>query len=155
MKHFFFNSNINIFQQEARWKEKEINTVRQVLKVSNLKKNGLTIQLSNNKNIKHYNFKWKGINKPTNVLSFSYSHKEFPFENNVLYLGDIIIAYETLLEEKKKKKIDLQAHLSHILLHGILHLKGYTHERVEGTKKMQNEEKRILKNLNIKNPYKT
>ena len=71
----------------------------------------------------------------------------------MIYLGDIIISYDTLLKEVKNKKIGLQSHLSHILIHGILHLKGYTHNYEEDTRLMQNEEKRLLKNLNIKNPY--
>ena len=78
----------------------------------------------------------------------------FSFENNMIYLGDIIISYDTLLKEVKSKKIDFKDHLSHILIHGILHLKGYTHDKEEDTRLMQNEEKRLLKNLNIKNPYK-
>ena len=92
--------------------------------------------------------------KPTNILSFMNSDKVFSFGNNMIYLGDIIISYDTLLKEVKKRKIDFQAHLSHILIHGILHLKGYTHDKEEDARLMQNEEKRLLKNLNIKNPYK-
>ncbi|MAJ23929.1 MAG: rRNA maturation RNase YbeY [Rickettsiales bacterium] len=153
MKYFFFNSNIHIYQQEARWKNTEINLVRDVLKVTNVRKKGLTVKLSNDKNVKYYNNKWKGINKPTNVLSFANYDKEFDFDNNVVYLGDIIISYETLQKEIKKKNIDFHSHLSHILIHGILHLKGHTHNNIEDTKKMQNEEKRILRNLKIKNPY--
>ena len=154
MKSFFFNSNIYIYQREARWKIAEINTVRNVLKATKVKSNGLSIRLSNDKEIKTFNFKWKGINKPTNILSFINDDKVFSFKNNMIYLGDIIISYDTLLKEVKNKKIDLQDHLSHILIHGILHLKGYTHDDEEDTRLMQNEEKRLLKNLNIKNPYK-
>ena len=101
-----------------------------------------------------FNLKWKGINKPTNILSFLNDDKVFSFEDNMIYLGDIIISYETISKEVKNKKINFQDHLSHILIHGILHLKGYTHEKEEDTRSMQNEEKRLLKNLNIKNPYK-
>ena len=154
MKSYFFNSNIYIFQKEARWKVAEINTVRKVLKATKIYKNGLAIRLSNDKDVKKFNFKWKGINKPTNILSFMNSDKVFSFGNNMIYLGDIIISYDTLLKEVKKRKIDFQAHLSHILIHGILHLKGYTHDKEEDARLMQNEEKRLLKNLNIKNPYK-
>ena len=153
MKHFFFNSNIYIYQQDSKWKNKEINIVRDVLKATNVKKNGLSIKLSNDKHVKYYNYKWKGINKPTNVLSFACSDQEYSFDNNVVYLGDIIIAYETLKKEIKKRNIDFHSHLSHILIHGILHLKGFTHNNVDDTRKMQNEEKRILQNLKIKNPY--
>ena len=154
MKNYCFNSNIYIYQKEPKWKIDEINTVRKVLKVTNTQRNALTIRLSNDKEVKVFNLKWKGINKSTNILSFLNNDKIFSFENNMIYLGDLIISYDTLLKEVKSKKIDFQDHLSHILIHGILHLKGYTHDKEEDTRLMQNEEKRLLKNLNIKNPYK-
>lgn len=154
MKNYCFNSNIYIYQKEAKWKVDEINTIRKVIKATNTQRNGLTIRLSNDKEVKAFNLKWKGINKSTNILSFLNNDKVFSFENNMIYLGDIIISYDTLLKEVKSKKIDFKDHLSHILIHGILHLKGYTHEKEEDTRLMQNEEKRLLKNLNIKNPYK-
>ena len=154
MKNYCFNTNIYIYQKEAKWKATEINTIRKVLKVTNIKRNGLTIRLSNDKDVKAFNLKWKGVNKATNILSFLNNDKVFSFENNMVYLGDIIISYDTLLKEVKSKKIDFQDHLSHILIHGILHLKGHTHDKVEDTRLMQNEEKRLLRNLNIKNPYK-
>ena len=154
MKNYCFNSNIYIYQKEAKWKAYEINTVRKVLKVTNIQRNGLTIRLSNDKEVKAFNLKWKGINKSTNILSFLNNDKVFSFENNIIYLGDIIISYDTILKEVKSRKINFQDHLSHILIHGILHLKGYTHDKEEDTRIMQNEEKRILKNLSIKNPYK-
>ena len=154
MKNYFFNSNIYIYQKEVKWKAAEINTVRKVLKVTKTQRNGLTIRLSNDKDVKVFNLKWKGINKPTNILSFLNNDQVFSYKNDMLYLGDIIIAYETLLKEVKIRKIDFQDHLSHILIHGILHLKGYTHDKEKDTRIMQNEEKRLLKNLNIKNPYK-
>ena len=154
MKNYCFNSNIYIYQKEAKWKADEINTIRKVIKATNTQRNGLTIRLSNDKEVKAFNLKWKGINKSTNILSFLNNDKVFSFENNMIYLGDIIISYDTLLKEVKIKKIDFQDHLSHILIHGILHLKGYTHDKEEDTRIMQNEEKRLLKTLNIKNPYK-
>ena len=154
MKNYCFNSNIYIYQKEAKWNSAEINTVRKVLKTSKVHRNGLTIRLSNDKDIKAFNLKWKGINKSTNILSFLNNVKVFSFENNVIYLGDIIISYDTLFKEVKNRKIDFKDHLSHILVHGILHLKGYTHNKEEDTRLMQNEEKRLLKNLNVKNPYK-
>ena len=153
MKSFTFNSNIYIYQKEARWKITDITTIRNVLRVTKVRANGLSIRLSNDKEITAFNFKWKGVDKPTNILSFINNDNVF-LKNNLIYLGDIIISYDTLLKEVKNKKIGLQDHLSHILIHGILHLKGYTHDYEEDTRLMQNEEKRLLKNLNIKNPYK-
>ena len=154
MKNYFFNSNIYIYQKEAKWKATEINTVRKVLKATKTQRNGLTIRLSNDKDVKAFNLKWKGINKSTNILSFLNNDQVFSSENNMVYLGDIIISYDTLIKEVKVRKIDFQDHLSHILIHGILHLKGYTHDKEKDTRIMQNEERRLLKNLNIKNPYK-
>ncbi len=154
MKNYCFNSNIYIFQKEVKWKATEINTVRKVIKATKIQKNGITIRLSNDKDIKKFNLKWKGINRSTNILSFLNNDQFFSIENNVKYLGDIIISYDTVLKEVKIKKIDFKDHLSHILIHGILHLKGYTHDKEEDTRIMQNEEKRLLKNLHIKNPYK-
>ena len=154
MKNYCFNSNIYIFQKEAKWKVAEINTVRKVLRATKIQRNGLTVRLSNDKDVKAFNLKWKGINKPTNILSFLNNDQVCSFKNNITYLGDIIISYDALLKEVQSKKIDFQDHLSHILIHGILHLKGYTHDKEEDTRIMQNEEKRLLKNLNIKNPYK-
>ena len=154
MKNYCYNSNIYIYQNEAKWKVAEINTVRKVLKATKAQRDKLTIRLSNDKEVKAFNLKWKGINKSTNILSFLNNDQIFSIENNKIYLGDIIVSYDTLLKEVKIKKIDFQDHLSHILIHGILHLKGYTHDKEEDTRIMQNEEKRLLKNMNIKNPYK-
>ena len=153
MKYYCFNSNIYIYQNEAKWKNTEINTVRNVLKVTNVRKIGLSIRLSNDNDVRTFNYKWKGIDKPTNILSFVNSNRDFNSENKFIYLGDIIISYDTLFKEIKYKKIDFQDHLSHILIHGILHLKGYTHNYEEDTRLMKNEEKRLLKNLNIQSPY--
>ena len=154
MKNYCFNSNIYIYQKEAKWKTAEINTIRKVLKATKAQRDKLTIRLSNDKEVKAFNLKWKGINKSTNILSFLNNDQVFSSENNMVYLGDIIISYDTLIKEVKVRKIDFQDHLSHILIHGILHLKGYTHDKEKDTRIMQNEEKRLLKNLNIKNPYK-
>ena len=153
MKNYCYNSNIYIFQKEVRWRIAEINTIRKVLKIAKISRDGLTIRLSNDEDLKAFNLKWRGFDKPTNILTFLNDDNIFSFENNMIYLGDIVISYDTLLKEVKNKKIDLQDHLSHILIHGILHLKGFTHDKEEDTRLMQNEEKRLLKNLNIKNPY--
>ena len=153
MKCYCYNSQIFIFQQGKLWRREDIATVRNVLKIIGLKKKGLSVNLSDDTNIRKSNFKWKGSYKATNVLSFPNEEKFNNCETNMVYLGDIILAYETIEKERKIKNIDLRKHLAHILVHGILHLKGYTHQSVEDTKLMQNEEIRILKNLKIKNPY--
>tara|TARA_B100000902_G_scaffold356253_1_gene369766 strand:+ start:272 stop:658 length:387 start_codon:yes stop_codon:yes gene_type:complete len=121
---------------------------RKVLKACNLKKKGVSIILSNDKQMQKLNYQWRGKNKPTNVLSFPNDIE------NSCYLGDIILAYETLQKEANSGKVLFTSHMSHLLIHGILHLKGYNHEQKKEEKIMQNEEIRILKTLNIGNPYK-
>tara|TARA_B100000029_G_scaffold508003_1_gene593885 strand:+ start:474 stop:878 length:405 start_codon:yes stop_codon:yes gene_type:complete len=127
---------------------------RKVLKACRLQKYGLSIILSNDKQVQYLNYKWKGRNKPTNVLSFP-SNKITPHSNfQKHYLGDIILGYQTLKKEATFGKLLFINHMSHLLIHGILHLKGYSHNNRINEKVMQIEEIRILKILNIFNPYK-
>ena len=154
MRLINFNSNIIINLYEPRWNRKSTSMARKVLKACNLKKRGISIVLSNDRQIQKLNYQWKGKNKPTNVLSFPNIKN---FSSNLehdSYLGDIILAYETLKKEANKGNILFYNHMSHLLIHGILHLKGYTHEKKNEERIMQTEEIRILKILNIGNPYK-
>ena len=105
MKNYCFNSNIYIHQKEAKWKATEINTVRKVLKATKTQRYGLTIRLSNDKDVTAFNLKWKGINKSTNILSFLNNDQIFSIENNKIYLGDIIVSYDTLLKEVTSLKL--------------------------------------------------
>ena len=151
MRLISFNSNIVINLFEPRWTRKSTSMARKVLSVCNLRRKGISITLSNDKQVKKLNFRWKGKNNPTNVLSFP---NEENFSKNSCYLGDIILAYETLKKEANEGNIIFSSHMSHLLVHGILHLKGYSHENKSDERIMQTEEIRILKILNINNPYK-
>ena len=130
MKNYCFNSNIYIYQKEAKWKTAEINTVRKVLKAAKAQRDKLTIRLSNDKEVKAFNLKWKGINKSTNILSFLNNENLFSFENNMIYLGDIIINI------KKVKKKNFINNFDKLWIHGLLHLLGYTHKKDKEHKKM-------------------
>ena len=147
MRVINFNSNIIINLFEPKWTIKATSMARKVIKVCNLKRQGVSIILSNDKEVQRLNYQWRGKNKPTNVLSFPNDVK------NTSYLGDIILAYETLKKEANDGNILFASHMSHLLIHGILHLKGYNHEKKKEEKIMQNEEIRILKILSIGNPY--
>tara|TARA_E500000178_G_C16733557_1_gene622674 strand:+ start:279 stop:695 length:417 start_codon:yes stop_codon:yes gene_type:complete len=127
--------------------------VRQALKAYRLKRKGLTIRLSNDKEIKKFNFKWRGINKATNILSFPNICNKDEVHANINYLGDIIISYDTLKSESSKAGLAICNHMTHILLHGILHLEGYKHKKKIEELYMQKQEIKYLKKLNITNPY--
>ena len=155
MRLINFNSDINITLLEPRWNSNSISMIRKILKVCNLQRYGVSIVLSNDKQIQYLNCKWKGKNKPTNVLSFPQDRiiSNSNYQKN--YLGDIILAYQTLKKEATFGNLSFIHHMSHLLIHGILHLKGYDHDNKINEKVMQTEEIRILKILNISNPYKS
>ena len=116
----------------------------------------MSILLTNDAEIKDINFKYRNLNKPTNVLSFkSMIDKNNYFKNfeQEIYLGEIIISMERVFCESRINNILFKDHFTHIFLHAILHILGYDHEKESERKKMENIEILILKSLGIKNPY--
>lgn len=111
----------------------------------------VSILLSNDNKLRELNHDFRGKNKPTNVLSFP-SGSPLQCEKH-LYLGDIAISFQTLYNESQEQQKTFKDHYTHMLVHSILHLVGYDHERKKEAALMENLEKTILKSLNIKNPY--
>jgi probable rRNA maturation factor len=112
--------------------------------------------------MKKINLEFRGKNKATNVLSFpaldenlirQIGLKKLAGADEYLFLGDIIIAFETLKKESLAQKKKFHDHLIHLILHSILHLIGYDHEEEKMAKIMEDLEVRILKKLKIKDPY--
>ncbi len=154
MRLINLNSYIYVFIYDARWNNSLLNGIRLLLKVYGYRKKGVSIKLSNDKEIKKLNFQWRGINKATNILSFPSLYKQFELYDNIYYMGDIVISYDTLKSEALTRSLPFISHMTHILLHGLLHLEGYKHEKREEEVNMQKEEIKFLKKLNISNPYK-
>ena len=96
------------------------------------------------------NYQYRNINKATNVLSFP---AELHSEVDIKFLGDIVICAPMVRTEAKQQEKEESAHWAHLLVHGILHLQGYDHEDDQSADEMENLEIKILKKLNIKNPY--
>ena len=113
---------------------------------------------SNDAEVQYLNRDFRGMDKPTNVLSFAnidfaqFDAANLPYDE--IALGDIIIAYETMEREATAEKITLQAHVGHLLVHGLLHLLGYDHIKDAEAEKMEALEVAILADLGIDNPYK-
>lgn len=115
----------------------------------------VSITLSNDKKIKVLNRDHRGMNKATNVLSFPLWEGigDIPNGSEAVPIGDIIIAYETMVREAVEQDKKLKDHMAHMLVHGFLHLLGYDHMNDEEAEEMESLEVKILKKLGIKDPY--
>ena len=109
-------------------------------------KGNLTVLLSNDEKLQSLNRDFRGKNKPTNVLSF-------PAAGDDGYRGDIAIAYGVARQEAEASGKPLADHACHLVVHGVLHLAGYDHERAADAKIMEPLEVKILKRLGIADPY--
>lgn len=124
----------------------------------NLKKPlNINLSLGNDTEVHRLNRDFRNMDKPTNVLSFA-AVDDDDFENmlkqdDVIELGDIIIALETMQREADETGISLHNHFCHLLTHGILHLLGFDHQTDEEAEEMESREIAILRQLNINNPY--
>jgi len=127
-KDIFFNSLASFFPKKYRYIKKKIS---------------LTILLSNNKNIRKLNKKFRSKDKSTNVLSFP-SEKEFNIKKS-LYLGDIVISYEFMNKPKTLSNLEFKNKVTKIFIHSFLHLLGYDHIKLKDFKKMLIEEEKIYK----------
>ena len=109
------------------------------------------LYLTGNDKIQKLNLEYRGKNTPTNVLSFE-GDLEFSKETPVL-LGSIAIAYRYSFDEAKASNIAFKDHITHLFIHGMLHLLGYDHIKDSDFEKMKSLEVLFLNQLNIKNPY--
>lgn len=106
----------------------------------------LSVVLTDDAHIQTLNRDYRGKDKATNVLSF-------PVPQPAPLLGDIVIALETVTREAAVKKTPFEGHLTHLVVHGFLHLQGYDHENEVDATIMEALEIKALATLNIDNPY--
>ncbi|MBI0176929.1 rRNA maturation RNase YbeY [Bartonella apis] len=112
----------------------------------------LSLVFTDDANIRTINAKWRHIDKATNVLSFP----AFPIQPGQQpgpILGDIVIARETVQREAQEENKSFDDHLSHLIVHGLLHLTGYDHQNDEEAEQMESLERKILASLGISDPY--
>ena len=117
----------------------------------------LSVRLAGNEEVRALNAKWRGKDKPTNVLSFPLLDEPELLDTNIagpeLLLGDIVLARGVCLNEAAEKGVTFEDHAAHLLVHGMLHLLGYDHEGDDEAHDMEAREVRALKRLGIANPY--
>jgi probable rRNA maturation factor len=117
----------------------------------------ISILLTGDEQVQALNAKWRGKDKPTNVLSFPMAEEPELQSANIaggeLLLGDIILARGVCEREAEEKGVALEQHLTHLLVHGTLHLLGYDHHEDAEAAEMEEREVRALDRLGIANPY--
>jgi probable rRNA maturation factor len=116
----------------------------------------LAVMLTDDAGIRTLNSNWRGIDKPTNVLSFPALQpptRVAATDDIPPMLGDIAIANETVRREADDERKPFDHHLSHLTVHGFLHLVGYDHETDDEAEAMEALEIEILAQLGIPDPY--
>jgi probable rRNA maturation factor len=112
----------------------------------------LSIVFSDDAHIRTLNAGWRGKDKATNVLSFP----AFPFPKGGKLppmLGDIVLAAETVAHEATLEEKPFENHITHLVIHGLLHLLGYDHETDAEAEEMEAIERAALARLAIPDPY--
>jgi len=116
---------------------------------------GVSVLLTDDRRMRDINREWRGLDKPTNVLSFA----AFPPDHLARdaraapFLGDIALAFETVRREALDEGKPLGDHVGHLLVHGFLHLVGYDHETEAGAQAMEALERQVLAGMGIPDPY--
>ncbi|HZA02151.1 MAG TPA: rRNA maturation RNase YbeY [Hyphomicrobiaceae bacterium] len=109
------------------------------------------VALSSDKHVRALNRAYRGKDEPTNVLSFP----ALPARGGAggRFLGDIVLAAETVAREAAEQGKPLRHHLQHLVVHGLMHLYGFDHRSAAEAEEMEALEAKILARLGITNPY--
>lgn len=111
----------------------------------------LCVHLADDAQVRELNARWRGLDKPTNVLSFP--AVDPAHLAGARLLGDIVLAYETVAREAEAEGKPLADHFRHLIVHGFLHLVGFDHETDAEAEVMEAMETRILARLGVADPY--
>jgi len=130
-------------------KEKKIqllcNKIFDILNINNWE---LSIVICDDLFIKLLNKEYRNIDEPTDVLSFSQLEDNFPFScNKSVYAGDIVISVDALKRNSDEFNAEINEEFIRLILHGILHISGYTHSDNSSEQKMIIYQEEILKKL--------
>lgn len=107
----------------------------------------IVVLLTDDAAVRELNGRFRDKDRPTNVLSFPAPENAFP------HLGDIVLAYGVCATEAEAQGKTLADHLSHLVVHGVLHLLGRDHEDDAEAEEMEAEEREILAQIGVADPY--
>ena len=108
----------------------------------------VTLVLTDDGEMRNLNRTWRGMDAPTNVLSFPAG--DIGAQD---FLGDVVLAHETTCQEAREQNIALGDHVSHLVVHGVLHLLGFDHTEDDAAERMETLERAALATLGIGDPY--
>ena len=116
-----------------------------------------SVVLSNDARVKALNAAWRGKNEATNVLAFPaadvpQARAPGPLQPPLM-IGDVIIAFETAVAEARVEGKEFCDHLSHLVVHGMLHLLGYDHQKDDEADEMESLEVAVLASVGVADPY--
>ncbi|TYC51859.1 rRNA maturation RNase YbeY [Rhodobacterales bacterium] len=111
----------------------------------------VSLLFTDDESIRVLNHKWRDKDKATNVLSFPGSTPQEDVYGPLL--GDIVFAYETVRREARELGIEFSDHLTHLTVHGLLHLFDYDHQDDDEAELMESLERTILASIGIDDPY--
>jgi len=111
----------------------------------------IVILLTDDETVRDLNARFRSKDRPTNVLSFPGA--DMPMPGAAPHLGDIVLAYGVCAGEAVSQSKSLTNHLTHLVVHGVLHLLGRDHETDPEAEAMEAEEKAILAALGVADPY--
>jgi probable rRNA maturation factor len=113
----------------------------------------VSVTLAGNETVQALNRQWRGKDRPTNVLSFP-APAELPLPaGEPRPLGDLILAGPVVAREAAEAGVPLTEHLAYLVIHGMLHLLGYDHQREDERRRMEAAEAEILRALGHDSPY--
>ena len=107
----------------------------------------VVILLTDDAEVRDINARFRDRDQPTNVLSFPAAESAAP------HLGDLMLAFGVCRDEAAAQGKALSDHLSHLVVHGVLHLLGHDHEDDGEAEAMEAEERTILAGLGVNDPY--
>jgi probable rRNA maturation factor len=115
----------------------------------------LSIVLGDDAMLRELNLQWRGKDAATNVLSFPSQGGVIaaPQAGAPLLLGDVVLAFGTVAGEAAAQGKTLGDHLAHLVVHGVLHLLGFDHEKAAEAERMERLETVVLAGLGIADPY--
>lgn len=154
--------HVNLSCDEGNWESYGLDygalalkLLKEVCLQANQESAEVSILLTDAAHMQTLNRDFRQKDAPTNVLSFESGQLRRTFlpDHRPVLLGDIALGYEVLANESSANNIPFENHLTHLLVHGMLHLLGFDHMTENDAQEMETLEISVLSKFNIPNPY--